>query len=218
MTIMSKPLWSDDFFGIALNPQYAPVVSGTGSIKMSSNPNLDGVVELGTVSSGAGNARLRFGEEPGTGASDQRNWNASNNIVHEARVFWNNNTYMQATVGFVGNPDPTYVIAAIYKVTGNTPGTWTFQIANSGQTTQNINTGFTHTPGTWTTFRIQTTNTNPLTATLYINDNQVATYSGSAVPNSNLAHEFQVWNKLISGSNYSQVTMWVDYLYLTQNR
>lgn len=206
------------FFGVALNPQYAAVTSGTGNIVMSSSPSIGGCVKLGTTTSGAGNARLRFGEEPGTGATDKRNWNATKNISHEARVFWNQTNYMQATVGFVGYPDPNYVIAAIYNAPESSVSTWVFQIATAGQATQNIDTGFTHTAGVWTIFSITTTNGSPMTTTLSINGSQVATYTGTSVPNSDLAHEFQAWNKLVSGSTYSQVSMWADYLYLTEDR
>jgi hypothetical protein len=216
---IAKVTWLDDFLGIALQPGYSQSLGGSGAtINMSNNPGTSGSVRLSTVGTSAGNARLRFGEEPGTGAVDVRNWNVTKSVTLEARVFFNRNTYMQGTVGFVGNPDPNFVVAAIFLETSGGSSTWLLQCANNGNSLT-ADSGWVHTPGTWAEFKIVTTAGTPPKVELFIDGVLKATISNSTnIPTSDLCSEFQVWNKSLSPGPYSQTAMWVDYLSLSQDR
>jgi hypothetical protein len=211
--------WFDDFLGINLHPGYAVSLGGSGSVKMSSLPSIGGVVALSTSSSESGVARLRFGEDPATGAFDVRNFSAAKNMTYKARVFLNTNTNLQATVGLIGLNDPEHVIAAIYNAEpGNTSANWAFEVIN-GKNRMATTTQFQHAPDIWFTVKIVTEWGDTPSARIYINDEiaPLAMVTGDYVPSTGLCPEFQIWNKQ-AASGLSQASLYVDYLSVTQDR
>lgn len=103
--------WTDDFLGLTIDAKYCRSVSGTGRIDLATFTG--GAARIYVLSSGLGNARLRFGEESGTGCCDVRNWNPTKNLLFEARAFFNLDADVQITVGLVGQNDPNNVLAAL---------------------------------------------------------------------------------------------------------
>lgn len=163
-----------------------------------------------------GLSRLRLGEDPKPGnVRDVRNFLASKNIVYQTRVLFNTVDHLQATIGFIGFHDPDNVIAAIL----NSPerGEWLFEVKNNKKG-KVIPTGFIHTPGEWHEYRVATAAGASISASLFIDGKQVATVSGPSVPKDGLATEFQIWNKEIQTGAWSQPEMYVDYLYVRQDR
>jgi hypothetical protein len=210
--------WFDDFLGIDLHPGYSKSLAGSGFINMTSG--VGGVVVLAATGTASGAARLRLGEDVGTGPVDVRPFSATKNMVYKARVLLNLNTNISATVGLIGQNDPQHVIAAIYHVEPGQPaGAWGFQVVNGTGNGGTISTGFTHTPGAWFTVKIVTQWGVTPSAKIYINDDTtpLVTVTGASVPDSGLCTEFQVWNKQLS-SGFSQPSLYVDYLSVTQDR
>jgi hypothetical protein len=206
-------IWEDDFLGFRIDPRYSQNTSGTGYIDTATFTG--SAVRLYTLSHGAGLARLRFGEDSGNSSYDVRNWLPSKNILFETRVSFNSNTNMQATVGFVGLNDPDNVLAAILDTQANPQ--WIFQArSHTGghQYGVNVPTGFLHAPGEWIDFTIVTEGGE---AFLFINEVLVASVQYPEIPDSDLTPEFQIWNRL-SGNQWTQITMWVDWFYVHQKR
>lgn len=208
--------WVDDFLGSQIDSRYTQSVIGSGHIDVSTFTS--GAARLYTFSKGQGSARLRFGEEGGTGQFDVRNWRPSKGIRYEASVFFNTNTNMRATVGFVGRNDPNTVLAAILDNPADNQ--WFFQARAKVRGIQYeayIPTGFRHTPGQRVNFMITTSLEATPTASLWINDHLVATAVSPQVPPSDLCAEFQLWNEL-GQDGWEQATMWVDWLRIRQSR
>ena len=213
-----KVAWFDDFLGVNLLPNYVVSLAGSGSVKMSPSLSIGGVVVLSTTSE-QGVARLRFGEDPGTGPFDVRNFSAEKNMTYKARVLLNANTNLQATVGLIGLNDPDHVIAVIYNAEpGDKNAKWLFEVIDGANRTA-VSTGFQHTPNTWFTVKIVTAWGSAPSARIYINDatEPSVTINGRYVPGSGLCPEFQVWNKQLS-SGWSQSSLYVDYLSISQDR
>jgi hypothetical protein len=209
--------WFDDFLGVALHPGYAISLAGTGVVRISDAPSVGGVVLLGVMGTAPGAARLRLGEDPVTGAQNALNFSAKKNLVYRTRVFLNRNTDLQATIGFVGYHDPENVLALVIGAKEGGPN-WEFQVVNGGKGVQTP-TGFLHEPGRWFTVKIVTEWGEVPSVRLYINDSAepLVTVKGQSVPGDGLCPEFQVWNKKLD-SGYSQPSLYIDYLSVTQDR
>ena len=209
-----KVAWFDDFLGIKINPTYAISLAGTGDVKISEGVN--GILALYATGWAPGTARIRLGEEPGNSPYNALNFSAKKNLVYKARVFLNRNTDLQATVGLTGLNDPHNVLALVYDEP-NGSSTWAFQAINEGKNlTLPIN--FTHTPGSYFTVRIETEWGEIPVARVFINDESAprAIITGEYIPDG-LCAEFQVWNRPTQ-FGFSQPTMYVDYLSVTQDR
>jgi hypothetical protein len=140
-------------------------------------------------------------------------------MVYKARVFLNRTTDIQATVGLIGLNGSGQVIAATYTAEpGDTNASWGFEVDN-GVNHMAISTGFQHTPGSWFTIKIVTEWGDAPSARLYINDETepLATITGESVPGTGLCPEFQIWNKPLP-SGWSQPSLYIDYLSVTQDR
>jgi hypothetical protein len=202
--------WFDDFLGARLHPGYVVSLAGTGTVRIAEG-HVGGAVLLAAMGYGDGAARLRFGEEPVSGAYNALNFSARKNFVYQTRLYLNRNTEVAATVGLIGFADPQNVIAALYGEPG-----WVFEVANEGLRMV-LDTGFRHAPGNWVTFKIVTQWGETPKASLYINDRLVAEVEGEYVPSTGICPEYQVWNRSLDDA-YSQPTMWIDYLSVSQER
>lgn len=239
--------WMDDFLGLTVDDRYSKVICGNGSIAPAtdgSGSSVGGIVSLSVSpaqpQNGCGSplsppaARLRLGEdESSPDDPGVRNWNAQKNLTFESRLYLSSTQMIQATVGFIGARDPQHVVAAVYNHDSSSDESphWRFQVCNidavpqassqpadTSKYCEDIDTGFAHEAGTWTTFRIVTDAGPPLTARLYINDKLVAkSVSNPLIPTSDLATEFQVWNKSDTRS-WSAAAMVIDYVHVEQDR
>lgn len=207
-----KVTWFDDFLGISINPAYAVSLAGTGNVKISEGQN--GILALYATASGAGTARMRLGEEPGNSTHNALNFSARKSLVYQARVFLNRTTDLQATVGLTGLNDPHNVLALVYDHPHTQDG-WFFQGINEGNNLT-IPIGFVHEPGAYWTARIEA---DSEIAKVFINDEAEprAVIGPDNIPDG-LCAEFQTWNRPLGGGLYSQPTMYVDYLSITQDR
>ena len=212
---MPPVVWLDDFIGMKLDARYSISTVGTGFIRVSPNITIGGWAELYTLASGSGTARFRLGEEP-SGCSTCPiilNWYVSKNASMEARVILNTATKVDATVGFVGLNDPNVVVAALVR-----ENLWYFQVYNVSAGLQySAVTTFHHVPGDVYLVRIETIAVPVPTARLLVDGVVYAELTDPRVPLSGLLPELQIWNYPLS-SAWSQVTLWVDILSLTQDR
>jgi len=209
--------WFDDFLGVRVNQAYSQSFAGTGAIQIADDTaGSSGIVLLAAMGSGSGAARLRLGEDPITGSPfNALSFSARKNLVYQSRVFLNCNSDVSATIGLIGYSDPKNVIALIY---GTPEGHWMFEVTNDGNRTF-LDTGFRHEPGKWFTVKITTEWGETPAAKIYINDNAepLAVVTGEFVPPGGLCPEFQIWNRPLDDA-YSQPTMYVDYLSVSQDR
>lgn len=214
MSISAEPpvVWFDDFIGVRIGSAYCVTLSGAGVVRIADGLT-GGAVLLASAGEAQGAARLRLGEDPGTGPFNALNFSAQKNLVYEARVYFNRNTNIEATIGLVGLNDPQNVLAAIYH-SGDDVDSWGFQVINDSKGTTTP-TGFTHQPGNWFRVRIEVSET----ARIYFNGEEVPRVEIPAefIPLTGLCPEFQIWNVPLNGV-YSQPTMWVDYLSVRQDR
>lgn len=219
MSVAPKPLWFDDFFGVAIDPRYKSSIVGAATVGVSAGTSQNGILLLNAPSSQQSVCRTRLGEDPGQGL-DVRNWNAVQSIVYEARCFLNTKTYTQNSIGFVGANDPQNFLTMYYYTNSSSQSTWKLSFAYNN-VSHFVDTGFTHTPGTWFTFRLVTSAGTPYPSTsLFINNDTTTpdkTYSGAEVPQMPLVPEFNCYN-FSTGSGYSNSALYVDYVYITQNR
>lgn len=210
-----KVQWFDDFLGIKPNPAYAISKSDSATVEIASDTGGNGgMILLSVFGYASGAARLRLGEDPVTGGINSLSFSARKNLVYQTRVFLNGDTDVCATIGFIGYSDPNNVIAAIYGV-GNT---WRFEVTNDGQR-EFVDTGFRHKPGCWFTVKIVTEWGEIPKAKIYFDDDTApaAEVGGNYVPPSGICPEFQLWNRKTEEA-YSQPTMWIDYLSISQDR
>jgi len=209
-----KIVWFDDFLGIKLNPTYALSLSGTGNVKISEGPG--GIVALYTTTLGPGGSRMRLGEEPGNSPFNATNFNGRQNLRYKARVFVNRNSDVQVTVGLTGLNDPKNVLALVFNQ-HDSSGKWDFEVINE-EHRMLAPTDFLHESGRYFTVRIETEfgEGECRCAKAYINDQLKATVAEEFIP-SGLVAEFQAWNRAIE-NGYSQITLYVDYLSIVQDR
>jgi hypothetical protein len=206
--------WFDEFLGVKINPAYNQSLSDTATIQLAPDSGGNGgLAMLSVVGYASGVARLRLGEDPVTGGIHALNFSARKNLAYQSRAFINTDTDIAATIGFIGFRDPDNVIALIWGVPG---ANWLFEVVNDGRRIL-VDTGFRHTPGRWFTVKITTEWAEIPTARVYINEKLAAEVSGDYVPRGGLSPEYQLWNQP-SGEAYSQPTMWIDYLSVSQDR
>ncbi|MFT3735729.1 MAG: hypothetical protein QM776_12000 [Rhodocyclaceae bacterium] len=213
--VVGGPVWLDDFLGTTIDARYQ-ISLGGGSVKMA--PSMSGgAAMLSTYTTQPGSPRMRFGGDAAGGDVDMRNWNVNRDIVYETRVFYNSTNYMQSSVGFVGQNDPSNFLEFYYSAPGENTSTWKFAITFNNTNGYFIDTGFSHPLSQWVVFRIETTRGSPPTVRFYINDELKGTYSGAEIPTMNLVPEYNCYNFFKYGQ-YSLVGLWVDYLYVKQAR
>jgi hypothetical protein len=209
--------WFDDFLGSDLNPGYSKSFAGSGNIDMASIPAIGGVLMLWASAYESGAARLRFGEDPVSGPPyNALNFSAKKNLVYKARVFLNCDTDVEVTVGLIGYHDPEYVLAALYTA-GEEKATWGLEVGNGEHHTA-VATDFRHTPGIWFTVKIVAEWGETPVARLFIDDQQMAEVVGDYVPEEGLCPEFQIWNMPLQSGWWSQPSLYIDYLSVTQDR
>lgn len=207
----SKVSFSDDFLGIAFDARWSTSFTSPGFRELSTSPSIGGWGRLAVTNSALGNARMRLGEDPGTGLFNLLNFAASKTTIAETIVFLNLATDVQATIGFIGLNDPTNVGGALLFSAPSFQ--WILQTVAGGNATT-VNTGFTHIPGTAFKVRIELSTT---AVNAYINGNLLAQITTN-IPTTGLAWEYQVWNVVKSGGGFSSPSLWFDYFGIEQNR
>lgn len=211
-----KVSWFDDFLGMEISNAYALSLAGTGNAVINQHSSVGGIVALYALSSDKGAARMRLGEDIGNSFFDVRNFLATKNLKYRSRVFLNRTDDIQATIGFTGLNDPDNVLALIYKSSWNNQ-TWVFQtIRDKNRLDTPIN--FLHKPGERFTVRIEVEWGETPIARVFINDEEKAAVQGDTIPNTALCAEYQVWNVQSDEGTWSQPTLYVDYLSITQDR
>lgn len=236
MPLAGNPTWEDHFLGLVLDPRYRSALGATDPSNPSHNPvvalckgnaqsnpnSVGGRVTLQTNTYMQANCYLRFGEASGdteqAAPVDVRNWSIRRGATGESRVVYGTNTYLQTSVGFVGWNDPNNFCEFYYDSRAAT-STWRIGCCLNGKS-QFVDTGFTHSPGEWVLFQVQTSFVNGAPRVdAYINDVCVASITDpSVIPLDPLSWEWNIYNFPKGDGTFSNSAMWLDWLYLTQNR
>ena len=200
--------WYDEFNAATLAPQYWASRSGSGTVGLASFGDW---LQLFASATEAGTARIRLGEDPAVSPHDAMNWFPGLAAVGEQRVIVNTTQGLNLTIGWVSRDDPINVGGALlYRADRQE---WVFQ-TRSNDVSNNIPTGFNHTPGVPFTVRIET---EPGVAIAYIDGVEVARSVMNVPSDLPYAWENQLWSFPDRGPDVSP-TMWVDYMRVEQDR
>ncbi len=233
MPLVPPPSWTDHFLGLAIDPRYrivcgpepsnpawGPQVKIAQASGVADTTSVGGKIILETQTSLQTNCRLRLGEDPASGYADVRNWSVLKSVVGESNVYYNTDTGLQSSIGFVGANDPDNYCEIYYDAPGATPSTWWLTVRNQATGIEGqYNTGFTHQPGVPFTLRIATgMDSGSPAVSVYINDEcALANIQDPQIPLSPLAWEWNIYNFPLAAGSFSNSAMWLDWIYIQQD-
>lgn len=210
MIDISKVRWYDDFIGVKLHPAYSFSNTPGGFTKVAQSVYTGGWWHIGCTNVPAACMRVHLGDLPTYSPYDCLTFNMGKNLHAKARQCLNMADKVQDTIGFIGLDDPANVFAAIYN--SDHGNTWLLQTNRDMQIT-NTETGWSHTPGVPFEFEFRST---AGWGELWING-ELKARSESTLPVCNLAWEYQIWNRPVSGG-WSSPVKTVDVLAIEQDR
>ena len=206
---VDRVVWDDQFSDRTIAPQYWISRAGSGAIRAS---DFSGWMDITASAATKGTARLRLGEDPAVSPHDAMNWYAGLNVVGEQRVVVNTTENTDLTIGWVSRDDPFNVGGALLYQSAIQQ--WFFQ-TRSGNLSNNVLTGWIHTPGVAFTVRIETGDEY---AAAFINGVEVARSTLQVPSDLPYAWENQLWSYPEAGYSGPNPHMWVDYIRVEQDR